>query len=66
MTSKTQNSLKAFRAEMRRIVARYVRSEGCSCCEGMDHTEHREVLAKALNVPKYSDGSGYDFGKYHD
>lgn len=66
MTSKTQNSLKAFRAETRRTVANYMRSEGCSCCEGMEHDEDEERLAKLLNVPKYSDGSGYNFGKYSD
>ncbi len=53
------------RAEMRRLVADYMRSEGCSCCRDMDaHEKHTAALGKALKVGKYSDGSGYDFSKY--
>ena len=50
--------------EIRQAVADYVFSEGCSCCEGHDHDDHKAVLAKLLNVPKYDDGSGYDFFKF--
>jgi len=50
--------------EIREAVANYIRSEGCSCCRGDDHDEHREVLAKLLGVPEYDDGSGYDFNKF--
>lgn len=42
-------------------VANYVQSEGCGCCQGHNHSEHKKVLAKLLKVPMYSDGSGYDF-----
>jgi len=51
-------------AEIRRAVADYMESEGCSCCRGSDHPEHAKRLAKLLRVPKYSDGSGYNFGKF--
>lgn len=52
-------------AEIRRAVADYMRSEGCSCCRNTeDHKKHEAVLAKLLGVPKYKDGSGYDFGKF--
>lgn len=53
------------RADIRRLVADYMRSEGCTCCRDTDaHEKHAEALAKALKVQKYSDGSGYDFPRY--
>lgn len=57
-------SEKALRAKLRRAVADYMYSEGCSCCEHPDHKADEEVLAKLLNVPKHCDGSGYNFDKY--
>lgn len=51
--------------ELRRLIADYMQSEGCSCCRNDDkHREDKESLAKILNVPKYEDGSGYDFNKF--
>jgi len=51
--------------ELRQAVADYMRSEGCSCCRDIDaHERHAERLAKILNVPRYSDGSGFDFAKF--
>ena len=51
--------------DIRRAVADYMRSEGCSCCRASDdHEYYTRVLAKLLRVPIYSDGSGYDFGKF--
>lgn len=50
--------------ELRAAVANYMRSEGCSCCEGSDHAEHKAAVAKMLGVRKYKDGSGYDFAHY--
>lgn len=52
------------RDELRRAVADYKQSEGCSCCQGAHHAEHEARLAKLLRVPKYMDGSGYDFYRY--
>ena len=52
-------------AEIRRAVANYIGTEGCSCCRVIpDHDEHKAALGKLLRVKKYADGSGYDFGKY--
>ena len=57
--------LKDFKKKLREAVANYMRSEGCSCCQDRDaHREHKKNLAKLLGVRKYSDGSGYDFGKH--
>jgi hypothetical protein len=63
---KTDNEkLRQFKKQVREAVANYIRSEGCSCCQDIpNHEKHAEKLAKLLNVPAYSDGSGYDFYKY--
>lgn len=51
--------------EIRRAFADYRRAEGCSCCRNSEaHAEATARLAKMLRVPKYSDGSGYDFGRF--
>lgn len=50
--------------ELRRAIADYMYSEGCSCCRGSDHDKHAEIIAKLLKVPKYKDGSGYNFPKF--
>lgn len=57
--------LKEFKKKMRELVANYMQSEGCSCCQDFEqHKIDKEALAKLLNVPKYDDGSGYNFPKY--
>ncbi len=62
----TKNSTrKPTIAQIRRAVADYMSSEGCSCCRSIDrHDENEAVLAKLLKVPMYSDKSGYDFGRF--
>lgn len=56
----TRNELRILRT----AIADYMRSEGCSCCEGANHDEHKATLARLLKVPKYPDGSGFNFYKY--
>lgn len=52
-------------AEIRSAVADYMDSEGCSCCRNIEaHTEAAARLANLLRVPKYKDGSGYNFSKF--
>lgn len=59
------NEINKLKKQLRQLVANYMASEGCSCCQNRDgHTEDKEALAKLLNVKKYSDGSGYDFKKH--
>lgn len=53
-----------FTKDIRRAIADYMFSEGCSCCQGRDHKKHEERIAKLLRVPKYKDGSGYDFSRF--
>ena len=50
------------RAVLRQAVADYLGSEGCSCCEGDAHGEHRERLAKLLGIRKKD--NWYDFTPY--
>lgn len=53
------------RVKIRRLVADYISSEGCSCCRNTEaHEKHAAALAKFLGVQKYPDGSGYDFGRH--
>lgn len=56
--------LRVQRQRIRRAVADYIGSEGCSCCQGSDHDTHKAILAKLLQVKKYPDSSGYDFSPY--
>ena len=52
-------------AAIRTAVADYMKSEGCSCCQNMEaHRRNKATLAKLLRVPKYEDGSGYDFARF--
>lgn len=61
----SKTGLAEFKKQLRQAVADYMRSEGCSCCQDIDaHREHKKRLAKLLNVPMYSDKSGYDFSKF--
>ena len=55
-----------LRREVRKALAAYMRAEGCSCCRNETaHAEAAARLAKLLRVPKYTDGSGYDFNKFY-
>lgn len=60
----TNKELNKFKKEIRTAIADYLQSEGCSCCEGGDHDNHKSAIAKLLNVPMYQDKSGYDFSKF--
>jgi hypothetical protein len=51
--------------EIRSVVADLIYSAGCSCCRDSDGWEDAQKrLAKLLKVPKYKDGSGYDFYRF--
>ena len=61
----TQEKCREQREELRRAVADYMRSEGCSCCRNIDsHEEHEKRLAELLDIPMYDDDSGYDFNQF--
>lgn len=50
---------------IRKAVADYMGSEGCSCCRNVDvHNESERILAGLLDVPMYEDASGYDFNQF--
>ena len=49
---------------IRQAIADYMGSEGCSCCRNIgDHNASKGILGKLLNVPMFSDKSGYNFSK---
>lgn len=51
--------------KLRQAVADYMESAGCGCCgDSAGRDSATAVLGKLLHVPKYTDGSGYDFRKY--
>lgn len=51
--------------KIRKLISDYMYAEGCSCCRSDDlHTKTKKSIAKLLNVPMYSDKSGYDFSKF--
>jgi excinuclease UvrABC ATPase subunit len=50
------------KGNIRKAVADYMSSEGCSCCGDYEaHKDHKNALGVLLDVPKYDDDSGYDF-----
>lgn len=50
---------------VRRAVADYIRSEGCSCCRDYEaHEEAKTRLGNLLDVTPYSDGSGHNFSQH--
>lgn len=60
-----KRALVRIRQMLRRAVADYMASEGCSCCrDRKSHEKHEAALAKLLRVPMYADKSGYDFGRF--
>jgi hypothetical protein len=60
-----QKEVIGLRKALRNALADYIASEGCGCCQDKDgHYKAAERLAKLLGVPKYKDGSGYNFYKY--
>lgn len=64
---KAHKILLSERKKIRTAVANYMQSEGCGCCSDDEmHYLHKVTLATLLKVPKYSDGSGYDFSKFKD
>lgn len=50
--------------KIRTAIANYIESEGCSCCQDENHNEHQALIGRLLEVPKYSDGSGYNFTEF--
>jgi hypothetical protein len=57
----TEETLKALRT----AVADYIKSEGCDCCQNREaHEDAARRLAGLLNVPMYSDASGYNFNRF--
>lgn len=54
-----QNSeLKKIRVQL----SRYIKTEGCSCCQNVEpHRKAQDTLGELLVFKQYDDKSGYDF-----
>jgi hypothetical protein len=51
--------------EIRTAVADYIKTEGCDCCRDSEpHKEALDKIAVLLDMDRYSDDSGVDYGKY--
>lgn len=62
---KRKRNLTVSLVEIRQAIADYMASEGCSCCQDADeHKANEYRIGKLLQVPSYSDGSGFDFSKF--
>lgn len=60
-----RDALAGERDALRKAVADYMHSEGCSCCRDDEaHMVHEAKLADLLGVEPYDDGSGYNFPAY--
>lgn len=58
-------TLPDLRRALRVAIANYMNSEGCNCCQDYEsHRIDRARIAKLLNVPRYSDKSGYNFRRF--
>jgi len=50
---------------VRQLLADYMYSEGCSCCQDTtSHDKQKKQFAELLGVPAYDDNSGYDFFQF--
>ena len=48
--------------KIRAALATYLFAEGCACCRDQETSDTAKAqLARLLKVPKYRDGSGYNF-----
>ena len=57
--------LEDFKKEVRELIANYMRSEGCTCCQDIE--EHKKVkrrLGKLLDCGKYDGEDEYNFYQY--
>ena len=61
----SRSAIVMFRKKVRQALTEYIASEGCGCCRDYErHEVAAAELGKLLRVPKYSDGSGYNFYKF--
>ncbi len=49
---------------IRLLIANYMESEGCDCCQKENHDADKDALAKLLGVPVSREGSRDYFAKF--
>lgn len=55
------NELEDEKQKLRFLIAKYMATEGCSCCRADSHDEIGEEICILLDFPTYKDDSGYDY-----
>ena len=45
------------------LFAHYLDTEGCDCCRVEGHDDIGDEIGRALDMPRYDDDSGIDYGK---
>ena len=65
MTHHENYYLEEFKKEVRELIANYMRSEGCSCCQDWEgHAKNKKRLGELLDCGKYDGEDEYDFYQY--
>jgi len=65
MTVNENYYLEEFKKEVRELIANYMRSEGCTCCQDLEeHTDVKRRLGELLDCGKYNDEDEYNFYQY--
>ncbi len=54
-----------FKKEVRELIANYIQSEGCTCCQNIEeHTKAKWRLGELLECGKYNDEDVHNFYQY--
>jgi len=58
-------TVEEFKKVIRELIANYMRSEGCTCCQDLEeHADVKRRLGELLNCGKYNDEDEYNFYQY--
>ena len=65
MTVNENYYLEEFKKLVRELIANYMRSEGCSCCQDIEeHADVKRRLGELLDCGKYDGEDNYNFYQY--
>ena len=60
-----QAIVEEFKKEVRELIANYMRSEGCTCCQDFEeHAKNKKLLGELLDCGKYDGEDDYNFHQY--
>ena len=65
MTVEENYYLEEFKKEILELIANYMRSEGCTCCQNREeHEDVKRRLGELLDCGKYDGEDEYNFNQY--